>query len=329
MAHNSLRFGITLAACIFLVGAADSNGATRYAGDFLMLGAGARALGMGSAFSATSDGAVSAYYNPAGLMGLKSREIDIMHSEQFGGLENYNTFAIASPVSPVETVGIALVHLGVGDIPVTRLWDPSRALGDSNRVEVAYRTDAADYALLLAGAKRINEAFAVGATVKLIRRSLGKDTAFGYGIDLGATYRMTSALTLAGVFRDVTGTTVAWDVKSSAENHTTKDRIDPTLDVGASYSAPLPWFGGVCTVAASMLFLGDSYSEKGIDTMNLGAEYRFRDLVVFRGGSSAGHGSFGLGLTRLPLIASSSLDYAFLSHSDLDSTHRVSMTIRY
>ena len=174
MAHNRLRFGIALAACVLTAAAGNSYGATRYAGDFLMLGAGARALGMGSAFTATSDGAVSAYYNPAGLAGLKSREIDVMHSEQFGGLENYNTFAIASPVSPVETLGIALVHLGVGDIPVTRLWDPSRALGDSNRVEVAYRTDAADYALLLAGARKVNEALAVGATVKLIRRSLGR-----------------------------------------------------------------------------------------------------------------------------------------------------------
>ncbi len=318
-----------LAALFVLAGAAVSHGATRYAGDFLMLGAGARALGMGSAFTATSDGAVSTYYNPAGLIRLKNREIDVMHSEQFGGLENYNTLAIAAPVSPTETFGVALVHLGVGDIPVTRLWDPSRALGDSNRVEVAYRTDAADYALLLAGARKVSEALALGATVKLIRRSLGKDKAFGYGIDLGATYHMTPVLTLAGVFRDVTGTTIAWDVKSSADNHTSKDRIDPTLDLGASYTAPLPWFGGLCTVAASMLFMGDSPREKGLDTMNIGGEYRFRDLVVFRGGSSAGHGSFGLGLTRLPLIASSSFDYAFLSHSGLDSTHRVSMTIRY
>lgn len=328
---TTLRLFVLCAASLActLAQSLPSLGAERYAGDYLALGSGARALGMGGAFVAVTDGAVSSYYNPAGLARLTGGEMNLMHSEQFGGLENYNSVSLASPMSPTEAVGITLIHLGVGDIPVTRLWDPSRALSDSNRVEVAYRTDAADYALFLAGGKRVSARLALGAAVKILHRSLGKDTAFGYGVDLGAQYRVSESLALGVSFRDVTGTTVAWDVQSSGEDHTSKDRISPTMDIGAAYSSILPWVGGKCTIAASILYFGDSPDAKGLDTMHLGAEYRVGDVLVFRGGSSEGHGTFGLGLARLPLIASSSLDYAFLSHADLDSTHRISMSIRF
>jgi hypothetical protein len=321
MALLSIVFAMTAPSASF--------GADRFAGDFLTLGSGARALGMGSAFVAATDGAVSTYYNPAGLARLTGREANLMHSEQFGGLENYNSISLAAPASPTEGVGLTLLHLGVGDIPVTRLWDPSRALSDSNRVEVAYRTDAADYALILGGGKQVSARLALGAAVKVIHRSLGKDTAFGYGIDLGAQFRATNELMLGVSFRDVTGTAIAWNVRSSDKDHTSRDRIDPTMDIGAAYSSVLPWIGGKYLLAASILYFGDSPKVKGIDTMHLGAEYRAGDILVFRGGSSEGNATFGVGLSRLPLIASSSLDYAFLSHADLDSTHRISLSIRY
>src|SRR6266850_6391202 len=60
--------------------------ATRYAGEFLRIGVGARALGMGSAFVGLADDGTSAYWNPAGLATLRSREATAMHAEQFGSI---------------------------------------------------------------------------------------------------------------------------------------------------------------------------------------------------------------------------------------------------
>ena len=297
--------------------------AEKHAGDFLALGAGARALGMGSAFVAVSDGATSAYYNPAGLLKLKTREANLMHSEQFGGLENYNTISGGSSLSDREAIGFTLLHIGVGDIKYTRLFDPSKALSDSNRPEIASRQDATDLALLLSGARKLSPRLGIGATVKILRRAIGNDTAFGYGIDLGAQYHFGCSLNLGVVFRDVTGTRVSWDGQLS------NDRISPTMDAGAAYFGAVPWIGGMYTLAASISYFGDSPRIKGINTMNLGLEYWLRDILAFRAGFAEGNGTFGLGLARLPLISSSSLDYAFLSHSELDSTHRVSMTIRF
>lgn len=328
MNHKRFLAG-AVALAAMLICAGSSFCSENYTGDFLDLGAGARALGMGGAFVAVTDGAASSYYNPAGLMNLKGREASLMHSEEFGGLENYNTLSIAAPLSETEAVGATLMHLGVGNIPVTRLWDPSRPLSDSNRVEVAYRTDSADYALFLGGAKKVRDNLFLGATVKILRRSIGEDTAFGYGIDFGVQYRYSQKLQLGAALRDVTGTRVVWDVNSTATDHKTHDRIPATLDAGAAWTDHLPWFGGKYILAASIQYFGDSPSAKGIDTMNLGGEYWLRDILVFRGGYSEGNGTFGVGLNRLPLIASSSLDYAFLSHADLDSTQRLSMSVRF
>ncbi|MFC1692509.1 hypothetical protein ACFL1R_03280 [Candidatus Latescibacterota bacterium] len=293
-----------------------------YAGDFLSLGSGAQAMGMGSSFVAVTDDATSCYYNPAGLTRITVKELNLMHSEQFGGLENYNTLSIAAPISNDLYGGISLIHLGVGNIKYTRLWDPSKALSDSNRVEVSSREDAADYALYLSAAKNFTEKLGVGATLKVIRRAIGSDTAFGYGIDIGVQYSISSHWDIGVSLKDVTGTTIAWDGHSN-------DRIAATMDAGAAYKGILPILGGRYVVTGSMLYFGDSPGKKSIDTMNIGLEYLMRDFLAFRVGSFAGKGTFGLGLMRLPLISSSSLDYAFLSHQELDSTHRISMTIRF
>lgn len=301
--------------------AVPAAAADRYAGDFLMLGAGARSLGMGEAFTAVTDGAVSTYYNPAGLTRLDVRELTLMHSEQFGGLESYNTLALGMPMG-TGAIGVSLIHLGVGDIKYTRLWDPSQALSDSNRVEIASRENAADYALMLAGAHRFTDSLRGGATVKIIRRSIGDATAWGYGIDLGAQYDLSPNWIAGLTLRDVTGTTIAWDGYSD-------DRIASTADAGIAYRGAVPLIGGDIVIAASMPFFGDSPDVKGIATMNVGGEYLIGRYLALRAGASRGDGAFGVGIRQLPLIGATSLDYAFLSHDDLDSTHRVSLNIRY
>ena len=293
-----------------------------FAGDFLSLGSGSRALGMGSTFVAVTDGATSSYYNPAGLAHLKVREINLMHSEQFGGLENYNTISMAAPLSENMYGGISLIHLGVGNIKYTRLFDHNQALSDSNKAEIASREDAADYALYLSGAKRFTDTFSAGASIKIIRRTVGPDTAFGYGIDLGLQYHLYKQWNIGISMRDITGTAIAWDGKSN-------DRIAPTMDAGLAYRGTMPYFDGTYVITASMLFFGDTPDIKGIDTMNVGFEYIMGDLIAFRAGSSDKNAAFGMGLMKLPLISSSTFDYAFLSHSALDDTHRISMTIRF
>src|SRR5690606_23429395 len=81
-----------LATCVSLLALALASPVSaqfvnaKYGGDFLSIGAGARALGMGSAYVAVADEVTAAYWNPAGLNGITGYQGSYMHSERFSGV---------------------------------------------------------------------------------------------------------------------------------------------------------------------------------------------------------------------------------------------------
>lgn len=90
----------------------------KYAAEFLNIGVGARAMAMGGAFCAVADDATSSYWNPAGLRLLRSREIGVMHSEQFAHEVKYDYLVFGSPAK-TESFGASLIRMGIDDIPYT------------------------------------------------------------------------------------------------------------------------------------------------------------------------------------------------------------------
>ena len=71
---------ITLVALLVLASQASSAAETA---SFLNIGVGARALGMGGAYTALADDANALYWNPAGLSKLEQREFTASHAEMF------------------------------------------------------------------------------------------------------------------------------------------------------------------------------------------------------------------------------------------------------
>ena len=63
----------------------------KYSNEFLAIGVGARALGMGNAYVAVTDDVTSGYWNPAGLTAMSSPyQVGLMHSEYFAGVAKYD-----------------------------------------------------------------------------------------------------------------------------------------------------------------------------------------------------------------------------------------------
>lgn len=312
---------------------------SKYAGEFMALGVGGRALGMGGAFTAVANDVTAGYYNPAGLANLNYPQISLMHSEQFGNLVNYDYGAVAIPFRHDMSFGISIMRLGVDGIPDTReaLEDrrnPGTVIYDITnpdaRLNPAWVKEFSnqDWAVYLTFAKRQSETFYWGANVKLIRRSLAESSANGIGFDVGAFYMPMENLFLGANLQDATTTLIAW---STGRN----ELVSPTLKLGAAYRLT-EFLGGYLMPAldfdvrfenrkfASNFNLGPVSFD-----MHAGLEYRFKDLFAVRAGyNDVKQFTVGAGV-KLPKL---NIDYSFARFSEseierLPDSHRISLIL--
>jgi len=207
-----ILFLLTAFFCTFVSHGQDSGGtlAPKYSNEFLAIGVGADALGMGNAVAAQTDNVNSGYWNPAGLTQVdKWLEVGLMHSEYFAGISKYDYFGLAHKVDDKSTIGFSAIRFAVDDIPnTTQLIDNN---GNINYDNITTFT-AADYAFLFSYARKLGiEGLSLGGNVKIIHRKVGDFAkSWGFGLDAGAQYHMKKHWKFGLVARDVTSTFNAW-----------------------------------------------------------------------------------------------------------------------
>ncbi|MBS13157.1 MAG: hypothetical protein CME19_16305 [Gemmatimonadetes bacterium] len=304
-----------LCSVLLLAGSAVSQ---EYAGDPLSIGAGARALGMGSAFVGVSDGATSLYWNPAGLTRLGRNEIQAQHAEQFGGTINHDIIVVGIP-SNAGTFSVGLVRVGVDGIQLSALEDLGRSIGADNRPTVSGNTGTSDYSLDVGYGRAINEKLSLGSRVKVIWRKLSVGNGTGYGIDLGLQYIARDSLRVGLVIRDARSTRISFDSGKS-------DTISPSLDLGMGWTRPVGPIDGHLLLAASLLLNAETSSADDGQHLRVGAEYRHRTGLSARLGIEGDHLTAGAGLSPTDRIR---VDVAFLENDDLDNTYRISASLYF
>lgn len=313
--------------------AAAATGA-KYAGEFIAIGVGGRALAMGGAYCALANDVTAAYWNPAGLSSLMYPQISLMHDERFGGLVNYDYGAVALPIGAQSSLAFSAIRLGVDNIADTRNagvdadgnpLPPGQTQGlagiDPSRV-VYYNS--ADWAFYFSYAKRASENFSYGASLKFIRRDMGEGSATGIGIDIGGRYMLSDKIALGANFQDATSTLVAWNTGRN-------ELITPTLKLGSAYFLDL--FGGrfAPAVDTDVRFEGrKSASNAHLGRVSFdfhsGVEFSYQNVIAVRTGySDIGSFTVGAGI-HLPKF---DIDYSFSKFNgedQLDNTHRISLT---
>lgn len=184
--------------------------APKYSNEFLSIGIGADALGMGNSVAAQTGSVTSGYWNPAGLTQVnKWLEIGLMHSEYFAGISKYDYLGLAHSIDDKSTVGFSAIRFAVDDIPnTTQLIDND---GNINYDNITTFT-AADYGFLFSYARKLNvEGLSVGGNFKIIHRKVGDFAkSWGFGLDAGAQYHIKERWKFGLVARDVTSTFNAW-----------------------------------------------------------------------------------------------------------------------
>lgn len=185
-----------------------------YSNEFLSLGVGARALGMGNTQVAAVSDVTSGYWNPAGLTQIENFQVSFMHSEWFSGQGKYDYLGLAAPIiDDRHAFGLTILRFGVDDIPNTLyIVEPDGSINYDNLSTFS----AADYAFVFSYAQYLKQ-FQVGGNVKLIHRQVGSfANAWGFGIDLSAQYSPAQSVWRFGAnLRNVTTTINAWSFNFS------------------------------------------------------------------------------------------------------------------
>lgn len=182
----------------------------KYSNEFLNIGVGARALGMGNTGVASTTGAYAGYWNPAGLLQQKADlEVALMHAEYFAGIAKYDFMGVTKRIDSNSVAGLTILRFGVDNIPNTLDLVDANGNVDYSRIKTF---NAIDFAALLSYARKIPNLKGVelGGNFKIIRRRLGDfGGAWGFGLDAGAKYNY-KGWQFGALGRDITGTFNAW-----------------------------------------------------------------------------------------------------------------------
>ncbi|GBD06342.1 hypothetical protein HRbin21_00130 [bacterium HR21] len=314
-----------------------------YAGAFLEIPLGARALGMGGAFSAVADDAWGFAWNPAGLALLPPTPlVSGMYSSQYGSLgsplAHFFHTGLTVPVSRAQ-LGINWVRFTVPDL--RRYPDLTRVLSPQEREELVRRAGQgefipnADDALWLSLAHlfvipvdfgwmrfAVPVEFPIGVNLKLLHQRIAEHTASGLGLDLGAALRVNlkdiafderwPRLALGLFVRDLGGTRLLW---STQRPH----RIPSSVQWGIALTQPLEMWHMEATIAYDR---DSRYS----GASNYGIEVTYRRSFALRLGAYHGVLTLGAGVD----VGFLSADYGFLADSDaqLGNVHRLAVSLR-
>lgn len=289
------------AASAFALGSA---GASAFA--FLNNGFGARANGMGKAFIAVANDVSSIYWNPAGLVNLKQKEVIAQHSVLFSKLLYYDVLGYTQRITGIGNVGIGFITLNVPDIT---FYDDKGNAG-SSFID-------SENALLLSYGYKFSKEISLGGTLKTIFHRIYKYSGIGLSFDAAATYRFAYDLKFAVVLENILSTGIKFNAPNSSRSY-----AYPKLRLGVAYRGLRD-----ATIAAGIdqQIYGDFYYYAGGEYNVL--SYLDADLKL-RAGLDNERVTLGFGIG----YGGYSLDYAYdysLSNNFLGNSSRISVSAKF
>ncbi len=287
--YHTLKSSLALALALLIWGsfatvAQDKVGTT--AAPFLGIGVGARAVGMGNAYVALAEDPVALYWNPAGVVQMRTSGVEFSNSTWFVDSRFQHVAAVLN-TGNIGHLGISIMALNYGEIEVTTIDNPE---GTGEQFSPL------DLAVGLSYARALTDRFSAGLTVKYIQQSVWNESATGMALDMGVFYRSDVKNLRIGMSMSNFGTDlrlegkdlrVAYDVAPNQEGN--NPRLPANLEVD-KWPLPLVFRVGVAadvinsnaqrlTLEADALHPNDNS-----ESANLGAEYAFRELFFIRGG---------------------------------------------
>jgi len=278
------------------------------------LGFGARAIGMGQAFTALADDPTAVFWNPAGLEYIPQQSATFFHTTLFEGVQ-YDFLGYAYPTLDLGTFGFGIGRLGVTDIMERNEFG-----------ELVGRFSHDEIQAFFSYAKELPWNITPGITVRWLRKgwnnlSQGDLIDTGIGADLGVMYRpgwLGSALVQDWSFGLSLRNLFAPQIKEGEQI----DEFPLTSKLGIMKTLRFAGAGHL-----NLLFDLD-YSQKRDLRFHFGSEYDFLDIGRVRLGYNGNTIAFGAGAE----YSMFQIDYGYgvMEFPEIFSaTHRISVTVNF
>jgi len=321
MKRAGIIVSVAAALSLVLYGAslAGDTGRGGYAGSFLRMGLGARALGMGGGSAVFLGDASVSFYNPAGLVFLQKRyasaSISSMSLDRSLNFIGYGQ-SVAPKGGSRAGVGVGWIGAGVSGIDGRDF--------NGNHTETYSSSENCFY---LAFAHAITPRIAVGLSTKILYYALprmadsGTVSAKGVGFDIGVIAAPVTNMLVGITVKDL-HSRYTWNTQSLWDKGTQKTDMFPV-----SFNA-----GGAVTLLDQLVTVHVNYEK--IDyipgTVSAGAELLPADVFALRAGLYRGGLCFGTGVFWKKGSIQMVFDYAYVAEAvGPANTHVLSGTLMF
>jgi hypothetical protein len=165
-----------LASCVVHAQTFNNVGST--GAQFLKIGVGARAMGMGGAYGSITGDVTSLAWNPAGIGTIDGLQFSAQHTIWVAGIA-HDFIGVSVPINEQFSLGFHTVYLTSGDIEITTIDVPE---GTGRFYDVS------DLAAGLTGSVRLTQQLTFALTLKYVEERIYDMSSDGLALDAGMTY---------------------------------------------------------------------------------------------------------------------------------------------
>ena len=257
-----------------------------------------RSVGFGGANTASITGLEAMGMNIAGLAFTRKTQILVNHKNYFSGSEGkISTFGLSQKVGESNVIGVSIMSMNFGDIPITTEDLPEGGIG----------TFSPNLTIMNVGfAKSFSNSIYGGIGLKIVSESIANVSSRGYAFDAGIRYvtgdndqiKFGIALKNVGPTMKASGDGLTFtetndnngvNVSSSQNHRVAEYQLPSLLDIGFSYDFYIsPSIDSTSKeissnhrITAAVNFTSNSFTK---DQYRFGVEYSFKEMFQLRGG---------------------------------------------
>jgi opacity protein-like surface antigen len=309
------------------------------AAPFLNIAQGARALSMGGAFVAIANDASSMYWNPAGIADIGGISFIVDHTNWIADI-GYDYIGATVDMGNIGAIGVNVTLSDIGNMEVTTI-DQQDGTGEIFGVT--------DLAIGLTYAIKLTNNFSIGFNPKFIYQKIWKMSANAFAVDLGVKYKtpfrgITLGMSISnfGSKMQMTGNNALVLYDADLEASGNNGRIPASLST-EEWDLPLNFRVGIAydvtfdALGRFTLGVDAAHPSDDYESVNIGGEYVFNDLVYLRGGMKSlfqqdAEESFAAGIgIRQYLVGNLQIgiDYSYLEFARLKNAQKVTVVVTF